>query len=82
MWGNDQTYQRVRSVLTQKVKVIEGSEVSIHAAFRKVKSGQLPFLGSRQRPVCPLRLQTCQQIARHLFGQLAGGVARQGVDKQ
>jgi hypothetical protein len=33
------------SALTQVVKVIEAPKVSIHAAFLKVTSGQLPFQG-------------------------------------
>ncbi len=37
---------RVRSALTRKVKVIEAVEVNAHAAFPRVTSGQLPFLGS------------------------------------
>ena len=55
MWGNeerqrqahDQTYQRVRSALTQMVKAIEGKKVNIYAAFLEFKSGQLRFLGSK-----------------------------------
>jgi hypothetical protein len=35
----------VRSGLTQKVNLIEGKKSSIHAAFLKVASGQLRFLG-------------------------------------
>jgi hypothetical protein len=36
----------VRSVLTQEVKVIEAKKVNVCAALIKIKSGQLPFLGS------------------------------------
>jgi hypothetical protein len=36
---------RVRSVLTQAVKVIEVRKVNTHAIFLKVTSGQLRFLG-------------------------------------
>jgi hypothetical protein len=35
----------VRSALTQEVKVVEVRKVNIHAAFLKIGSGQLPFLG-------------------------------------
>jgi hypothetical protein len=35
----------MRSALTQWVNVIEGKKSSIHAAFLKVTSGQLRFLG-------------------------------------
>jgi hypothetical protein len=41
----EQAYQRVRSVLTQQVKIIEGEKFSVHAAFVSVVSGQLRFLG-------------------------------------
>jgi hypothetical protein len=37
---------RVRSALTQEVKVIEDRKGYVHAALVKIKSGQLPFLGS------------------------------------
>ena len=40
---------RARSALTQEVKVIEAAKVSTHAAFLKMASGQLPFLGSLPR---------------------------------
>jgi len=35
----------MRSALTQEVKVIEARKINIHAAFVKMTSGQLPFLG-------------------------------------
>jgi hypothetical protein len=41
--------QRVRSGLTQAVKVIEGTNVTIHGTFRGKTSGQLPFLGLNRR---------------------------------
>jgi hypothetical protein len=43
--AHEQAYQRVRSGATQTVNVIEGKKSSIHAAFLKVTSGQLRFLG-------------------------------------
>jgi hypothetical protein len=36
---------RVRSDLTQEVKLIEARKINVHAALVKVTSGQLPFLG-------------------------------------
>jgi hypothetical protein len=36
---------RVRSVLTQEVKVIEARKINVHANLVKIRSGQLPFLG-------------------------------------
>ena len=39
------TCKRVRSVLTQKVNVIEGGEVRIHAGSPVFMSGQRRFLG-------------------------------------
>ena len=42
----EQAYQRVRSVLIQQMKTIEGRNLSVHAAFESVVSGQLRFLGS------------------------------------
>jgi len=36
---------RVRSALTQKVKLIEARKINIHANFVRITSGQLPFLG-------------------------------------
>ena len=45
--AREQACQRVRNVLTQQVKIIEGREFSVHAAFESVESGQLRFLGSR-----------------------------------
>jgi hypothetical protein len=36
---------RVRSALTQEVKIIEARKGYVHAALVKIKSGQLPFLG-------------------------------------
>jgi hypothetical protein len=41
-----QTYQRVRSGVTQTVNAIEGKKLSVHATFIKGISGQLRFLGS------------------------------------
>jgi hypothetical protein len=35
----------VRSELTQTVGVIEGKKINVHAAFHRVLSGQLRFLG-------------------------------------
>ena len=43
--ARDQACQRVRSGLTQMMRVIEGDESSIHAEFHEVISGQLRFLG-------------------------------------
>jgi hypothetical protein len=37
--------QRVRSDLTQMVRLIDGDEPSIHAEFHEVISGQLRLLG-------------------------------------
>jgi hypothetical protein len=37
---------RVRSVITQEVKLIDAKKVNIHAGCLKVTSGQLLFLGS------------------------------------
>ena len=36
---------RVHSAVTSQVNVIEEGKVSVHAAFLKFESGQLPFLG-------------------------------------
>ena len=36
---------RVRSALTQPVKVVVRNKVSIHAVYPAEESGQLPFLG-------------------------------------
>jgi len=36
---------RVRSILTQEVHMIEATNVNIHAAFVRITSSQLPFLG-------------------------------------
>ena len=36
---------RVRSALTQPVKVVVRMKVSIHAVYQAEESGQLPFLG-------------------------------------
>ena len=47
---------RVHSAVTYQVNVIEAGKVSVHAAFLKFESGQLPFLGSR--------LQSCFANAR------------------
>jgi hypothetical protein len=44
--GLARTCQRVRSVLTQRVNVIEGGNRHVGAALKKVESGQLPFPGS------------------------------------
>ena len=37
---------RVRSALTQEVRVVMGTNLSVHAASPVEESGQLPFLGS------------------------------------
>ena len=37
---------RVRSALTQPVKVVVRKKFSIHAVYSAEESGQLPFLGS------------------------------------
>jgi hypothetical protein len=37
---------RVRSALTQAVKVIGALKVNVHAIFLKITSNQLPFPGS------------------------------------
>ena len=44
--ARDQTRQRVRSDVTQMVRLIEGDESSIHVALMMEMSGQLRFLGS------------------------------------
>ena len=36
---------RVHSAVTHQVNVIEAGKVNVHAAFLKLSSGQLPFLG-------------------------------------
>ena len=36
---------RVHSAVTSQVNVIEAGKVNVHAAFLKLSSGQLPFLG-------------------------------------
>ncbi len=36
---------RVHSAVTYEVNVIEAGKVNVHAAFLKLASGQLPFLG-------------------------------------
>jgi hypothetical protein len=41
-----QTCQRVRSGVTPRVRHAEGGNVHIHAGYRGLRSGQLPFLGS------------------------------------
>ena len=41
---------RVRSAVTQQVKVLVAEFVSIHAVFDAGASGQLPFLGSSLKP--------------------------------
>jgi UDP-N-acetylmuramyl tripeptide synthase len=38
---------RARSALTKAVKVIEDRKINVHKALAKIKSGQLPFLGSK-----------------------------------
>ena len=43
--ARDQTCQRVRSDVTQMVRLIEGDESSIHVALMRDMSGQLRFLG-------------------------------------
>ena len=43
--ARDQTCQRVRSDVTQMVRLIEGDESSIHVALMRETSGQLRFLG-------------------------------------
>jgi hypothetical protein len=43
--ASEQARQRVRSDLTQMVRLIEGEESSINAEFHEVISGQLRFLG-------------------------------------
>ena len=41
-------YWRVRSAVTQQVNSIKAAKVNAHAAFLKMASGQLPFLGLSQ----------------------------------
>ena len=41
---------QVHSALTQKVKVLKWRKVRVHAAFPRVVSGQLRFLGSIPQP--------------------------------
>ena len=45
--------RRVRGAATQAVNVIEAANVNIPAAFVKITSGQLPFLGLF--PFAPIR---------------------------
>ena len=57
---------RVRSALTQWVNVIEAMTWSVHTAFLKIASGQLPDLGSWHRPpgTAELLLGICQLCKR------------------
>ena len=44
---------RVRSALTQPVKVVVRKKANIHAVYPAAESGQLPFLGSTSAPSVP-----------------------------
>ncbi len=44
---------QVHSAFTQKVKAPKWRKISVHAAFPRVASGQLRFLGSTPEPPAP-----------------------------
>jgi len=76
---------RVRSAFTQEVKVIEARKINIHAAFVKITSGQLPFLGCIVAACSPeyfmphLRRVTNTGGGQLLLNELGkGGVQRGG----
>ena len=47
---------RVRSLVTPKGNLIKAKNVNVHAELPKLTSGQLPFLGSKQRKAEELAL--------------------------